>query len=87
MFDIDPDEEAKAIEQESEDRGGKELSVLNGAQAQSMANFLQILGEGTIAPDTVIQALVMSFGLSMDDAKAIVSPMIGYKKLSGDAEE
>lgn len=77
MFDIDPEEEQENLEEEAAARGSS--TTLNGAQVTAMSQFLAQLATGQLAPDTAIQALMVSFNLSREDAEAIVEPMQGFK--------
>lgn len=77
MFDIDPEEEQENLEEEAAERGSD--TSLNGAQVTAMSQFLAQLATGQLAPDTAIQALMVSFNLSREDAEAIVEPMNGFK--------
>jgi hypothetical protein len=77
MFDVDPEEEQAALEEEAKDRGSD--TSLNGAQVTAMSQFLAQLATGQLAPDTAIQALIVSFNLTREDAEAIVEPMKTFK--------
>lgn len=77
MFDVDPEEEEQNLEEEAAARGSD--TSLNGAQVTAMSQFLAQLATGQLAPDTAIQALMVSFNLSREDAEAIVEPMNGFK--------
>lgn len=77
MFDIDPEEEQENLEDEAKERGSD--TSLNGAQVTAMSAFLAQLATGQLAPDTAIQALMVSFNLSREDAEAIVEPMTNFK--------
>lgn len=77
MFGLDPKEEQNAKAKESALRGSD--TSLNGAQVTAMSQFLAQLATGQLAPDTAIQALMVSFNLTRDDAEAIVDPMSNFK--------
>lgn len=73
VFDLDPTEEQKNLDREAAERGTS--TTLNGAQVTAMSQFLAQLATGQLAPETAIQALIVSFNLSEEDAEAIVEPM------------
>lgn len=77
MFNLDPVVEKEAKEREALLRGSD--ASLNGAQVTAMSQFLAQLATGQLAPDTAIQALMVSFNLTREDAEAIVEPMTKFK--------
>lgn len=77
MFDLDPELEKKNKEKEAAARGSD--TTLNGAQVTAMSQFLAQLASGQLAPDTAINALMVSFGMSEEDAEKIVNPMTTFK--------
>lgn len=77
MFNLDVEQEKKAKEREALLRGSD--TSLNGAQVTAMSQFLDQLATGTLAPESAIQALIVSFNLSREDAEAIVEPMTNFK--------
>lgn len=76
-FGLDPKEEEKAREEEAKARGSS--TTLNGAQVDAMQGFLEQLATGSLAPDTAVAALMVSFNLSREDADKIVLPMQNFK--------
>lgn len=82
-FDVDPAKEQKSIEREAAERGSD--TTLNGAQVAAMSAFLEQIAAGSLAPETAIKALMVSFNLSEDDAEAIVQPMQGFRAAGVDA--
>lgn len=83
MFDVDPQAEEKSIAKESEARGSS--VSLNGAQVTAMTGFLAQLGTGSLAPETAIQALMVAFNLTEEDAARIVEPMVGFNGANANA--
>jgi len=77
VFNIDSVQEEKDKAAESAARGSD--TSLNGAQVSAMSDFLAQLATGALAPDTAIQALMVSFSLSREDAEAIVEPMTNFR--------
>jgi len=77
VFDVDPKEEQKTLDREAQERGTD--TTLNGAQVSAMSGFLEQLATGALAQDTAIKALMVSFNLSEEDARAIVLPMKNFK--------
>lgn len=77
-FDVDPSVETKRLETEAAARGSD--TTLNGAQVTAMSAFLEQLAAGSLAPDTAVAALMISFAMSKEDAQSIVNPMAAFKK-------
>lgn len=77
MFDIDPEDERAALKKEATARGSQ--TSLSDAQLAAMGGFLTQLSSGQLAPETAIQALMISFNMTEEDAEALVEPMIKVK--------
>lgn len=76
-FDLDPKAEQQRLEREARERGT--TTTLNGAQSAAMGAFLEQLAAGTLAPETAVAALVVSFAMSEEDARKIVEPMRRFR--------
>ena len=70
---IDPNEARNVLGYSEREEQERSIQALNGAQVTSMVQVAESVATGMLSPLSAIEILIISFGISRDQAESIVN--------------